>query len=228
MKHIGIVAASVEGAALAYRSVVQIGAERLGPDRHPEVSLHHLDLHGYRVAVEADDWTAVGERMLRSGEALARAGADFLICAANTPHQGLDRVRDRSPLPWLHIAEVVLDEALRRGLKRLLLLGTRPLMLGPVYPPHARARGIELVLPEEAERDEIQRNIFEELVHGRLEPSTRRSYIELVERSAGSGCDGVILGCTEIPLIVTEDDLCLPALDSTRLLAAAAVDEAIA
>ena len=228
MKHIGIAAASVEGAALLYRSIVQIGGERLGAERHPPITLHHLDLYGYRRCVEAGDWTGVGERLLESAAALERSGADFAVCGANTPHQGLDQVRDRSPLPWLHIAEVVLDEAVRRGLSRLLLLGTQPLMSGPVYPPHAEDRGLELVLPGAEERAEIHRNIFEELVHGKLEPDTHRFYVELVERHRAQGCDGVILGCTEIPLIVTEADLSLPALDSTRLLAAAAVEEAVA
>ena len=125
MKHIGIVAVSAEGAALCYRTVCLEGAALLGPHDHPEITLHGFSLSSYQRLIDDDRWDAVGERMLESAARLVRSGAQLLICPDNTVHQGLDLVRERSPVPWIHIAEEVSDEARRRGFRRLGILGTR-------------------------------------------------------------------------------------------------------
>jgi len=227
MLHIGIVACSTEGAALCYRTISLEGGQRLGRHDHPEVSLHSFSLAQYMKSVDAGDWAGVAELMLASADKLARAGADFLICPDNTIHQAFDLVEHRSPRPWLHIAREVAAEAKRRGYKRLGVLGTRYLMEGPVYPEALKAAGIEYRIPSAVERERINQIIFDELVNGQFLPRSLAYHVEVIRELKEEGCDAVVLGCTEIPLLVTPESSPLPTLDSTRLLARAAVGKAI-
>jgi aspartate racemase len=225
--HIGIVGCSAEGAALCYRTICLEGAVQLGPYTHPEVSMHTHSLAEYVPCIDAGDWAAVGELMLSSARKLAGAGADFLICPDNTIHQAMPYVAPRSPLPWLHIAEVVADHALARGFRRLALTGTRSLVDSRVYPDTLAARGIECVKPDAAERDAIDHIIYDELVNAVFTPDAVSCLQRIIERLKGDGCDAVILGCTEIPLIMNDANSPLPTVDSTRLLARAALRRAI-
>ena len=227
MLHIGIVACSTEGAALCYRTIAQEGAQALGRHDHPEVSLHCFPLAAYMKFVYVNDWAGVAELMLASAEKLAKGGADFLICPDNTIHQAFDLVEHRSPRPWLHIAREVAKEAQQRGLKRLAVLGTKYLMEGPVYREALKAVGIEFRTPSAVERERIDQIIFDELVNGQFLTRSLAYYVEVIRGMKDEGCDGVVLGCTEIPLLVTPESSPLPALDSTRLLARAAVRKAV-
>jgi aspartate racemase len=173
------------------------------------------------------DWPAVAELMLRSAEALQRAGADFLICPDNTIHNALPYVLPRSPLPWLHIADEVGHAAQRRGFKKLALTGTRYLVNSSVYPEKLTALDIAYQRPTEAQREEINRIIFDELVLGRQTPESLRYFQQVIAELKTQGCDAVVLGCTEIPLLVSDATSPLPTLDSTRLLARAALREAL-
>ena len=227
MLHIGIVACSTEGAALCYRTISLEGAQRLGKHAHPEVSLHSFSLAEYMKCIDAGDWAGVAELMMASAEKLAKAGAGFLICPDNTIHQAFDLVEHRSPRPWLHIAREVAAEAKRQGFKRLGVLGTRYLMEGPVYRETLRAAGIEHRVPGAEQRERINQIIFDELVNGQFLPRSLAYYVEVIRALRDDGCDAVVLGCTEIPLLVTPEASPLPTLDSTRLLARAAVRKAI-
>ncbi|HEV8577741.1 MAG TPA: amino acid racemase [Thermoanaerobaculia bacterium] len=227
VKHIGIVAVSAEGAALCYRTLCAEGAAVLGRHAHPEVTMHTYPLADYMRPIDAGNWEEVGEMLLSSAGKLRTAGAELLICPDNTAHQALDIVRDRSPLPWLHIAEEVATTAAERGYKRLLVLGTRYLMEGPVYPTKLRARGIEHEIPDAEARERINDFTFNELVYGRFEEPARSYFKEVIREAQGRGCDAVILGCTEFPLLLGNDDSPLPTLDSTRILARAALREAV-
>ena len=226
-RHIGIVACSAEGAALCYRTICVEGSQRLGAYAHPEVSMHSHSLADYVTHLERDDWQGVGELMLSSAEKLARAGADFLICPDNTIHQAMPYVAPRSPRPWLHIAEVVAEQARARGFTRLGLTGTRFLVQSDVYPGQLTPRGIDYLRPEPSERDEIDRLIWEELVNGRITADALAYFQRVIERMKRDGCDAVVLGCTEIPLLVNDGNSPLPTLDSTRLLARAALLHAV-
>lgn len=226
-QHIGIVACSAEGAALCYRTICAEGAALLGPHAHPEVSMHTPSLADYVVCLDRGDLEGVGELMLASAEKLARIGADFLICPDNTIHQALPHVLPRSPLPWLHIAEVVADEAVARGFRRLGITGTRWLVESEVYPEKLEARGLQYVRPNAAEREEINRIIMDELVCGIFRPEAVACFQQVIARMKEEGADAVVLGCTEIPLIVNDENAPLPTLDSTRLLARAALRRAI-
>jgi aspartate racemase len=226
MKHIGIVAVSAEGAALCYRTICAEGAEKFGRHLHPEISLHCYSLADYMKPTVAGDWVGMGRMLLRSAEKLRQTGADFAICPDNTAHQGLDLVRQESPIPWLHIAEEVADAAAQHSYRNVLVLGTRYLMEGPVYQTKLDAAGIRWTIPAEDAREYINSAIFNELVYGRFERGTRADFARVIEEHAALGCDAVILGCTEIPLLIEQRDSCLPILDSTRILARASLREA--
>ena len=219
-KHIGIAACSAEGAALCYRTICVEGAELLGGLAHPEVSMHTPSLEEYMQRIYRGDWEGVGEMMLASARKLAGMGADFVICPDNTLHQALPYVLPRSPIPWLHIAEAVMAEARARGYQRVGLSGTRWLMEGPVYPA-------ALMRPDAAEREEMNRVIMDELVRGVFKREAVAFFQRVYKRMKDAGCEAVVMGCTEIPLIVSDANSPLPTLDSTRLLARAALRRAI-
>ena len=226
-QHIGIAACSAEGAALCYRTICVEGAALFGPHAHPEVSMHTPSLADYMAHIYRDDWPRVAELMLASADKLKKAGADFLICPDNTIHRALPYVLPRSPLPWLHIAEVVAAEAVARGFRRLGVTGTRWLVDSEVYPEKLTARGLEYVRPSFAERDACNRIIMDELVRSTFSPGSITYFQGVIGRLKDHGCDAVVLGCTEIPLIINDANSPLPTLDSTRLLARAALKRAV-
>lgn len=219
-QHIGIVACSAEGASLCYRTICVEGPGLLGPHSHPEVSMHTPSLAEYVHWLDRDDWEGVGELMLASAGKLAAIGVDFLICPDNTIHQALPLIAERSPLPWLHIADAVGEEAAARGFRRVGLLGTRWLVTGPVYPSG-------YMRPDVEERAELNRIIMDELVCGVFRPEAVAFHQRVIARMKEAGCDAVVLGCTEIPLIINDHNSPLPTLDSTRLLARAALRRAV-
>ena len=226
-QHIGIVACSAEGAALCYRSICAGGADLFGPHAHPEISMHTYSLADYMRRIDQDDWQGVGELMLSSADKLAKIGADFLICPDNTIHQALPYIEARLPLRWLHIAEVVAVQAVGRQFQRLGLTGTRSLVDSDVYPEKLKARGLDYVRPNPEERDEINRIIMDELVCGVLNPQAVAMFQRVIRRMKEEGCDAVVLGCTEIPLLMNDANSPLPTLDSTRLLARMALRRAV-
>ena len=227
-RHIGIVGCSAEGAALCYRTICAKGAQLLGPHAHPEITMHTHSLAAYVECIGRNDWEGVADLMLDSAAKLKDAGAEFVICPDNTIHQAIHLVEPRSPLPWLHIAEVVADEAVERSYQRLGLLGTRWLVESDVYPLKLTLRGIDYKLPTEEERNEINRIIMDELVYGVFRPESV-TYLQLViRRMKDEDCDAVVLGCTEIPLVIGNKNSPLPTLDSTRLLAWAALKRSVA
>lgn len=226
-KTVGIVACSSEGAALCYRTICARAPAVLGPHVHPEIALHGASLADYVAALEVGDLGAVGAIMLRSAERLAAAGAEFLICPDNTIHAVMDRVRPLSPLPWLHIAEVVAAEARRRGVRQAALLGTRWLVGSSVYPDALAAQDIGFLRPQDDEQYAVARIIMDELVNDIQTPGSVAYLQGLIARMRERGCDAVILGCTELPLVLSDENSPLPTLDSTRLLADAALRYAI-
>jgi len=225
-QHIGIVACSVEGAALCYRTIAIEGASLMGTHDHPEVSLHNHSLAQYMAFIEKNDWVGVADLMLSSADKLAKAGADFLICPDNTIHQAFDLIEHRSPRPWLHIAYEVALEAQRRGNTNLGILGTRYLMEGPVYPEKLKRANLRYVVPEPQQREQINRIIMDELVNAQFTETSVACFQGIIGSLAVQGCDAVVLACTEIPLLITPELSPLPVLDSTRLLAKAAVIKA--
>jgi len=226
-QHIGIVACSAEGAALCYKTICVEGAELLGRHAHPQVSLHTHSLADYVKCLDQHDWAGVGELMLDSANKLARIGAQFLICPDNTIHTALPFIESRLPLPWLHIADVVAAQAAERGFRQVALTGTRWLVESEVYPQKLQAHGVDYLRPQPAEREEINRIIIDELVYGVFESKSIAYFQQVIARMRQQGADAVVLGCTEIPLILSDANSPLPTLDSTRLLARAALRRAM-
>lgn len=226
-KHVGIVACSAEGAALCYRTFCAEAPARMGEHMHPEVSLHTHPLAEYMIHIRSGDWEQVAELMLSSAQKLAQIGAEFAICPDNTIHEAFDLVAARSPIPWLHIAEAVAEEATTQDYKKLAVLGTKYLMTGPVYPRALERSGLSCTIPDERDREIIDTIIFDELVNGIFREESRAYFNTVIQKLKDRGCDAVVLGCTEIPLLVDPNDCPLPTLDSTRLLARAALNEAL-
>ena len=189
--------------------------------------MHTHSLAEYMKRIDRGDWQGVGDLMLSSSNKLAKCGAEFLICPDNTIHRALAYVEPRSPLQWLHIAEIVAAQAVERGFRRLGLTGTRYLVDSEVYPEKLVARGLEYVRPSKVEREEINRIIMEELVYGVFKSEAVTYFQRVIGRMKAEGCDAVVLGCTEIPLIMNDSNSPLTALDSTRLLARAALRLAV-
>ena len=226
-KHIGIVACSAEGAALCYRTICTEAPHEMGEHMHPETSMHTHPLREYMIHIRKGEWEEVAKLMLSSARKLAGMGAELAICPDNTIHQAFDLVTPESPIPWLHIAEAVAQEARALKLNRLGITGTKYLMTGPVYPEKLDEFDISCEIPEEDDREKIDGIIFSELVNGIFSEESRLYLNKVMEKLKERGCDAVVLGCTEIPLLVDPDDCPLPTLDSTRLLARAALKEAM-
>ncbi len=226
-RHVGIVACSAEGAALCYQTLCAEAQERMGEHMHPEVSMHTHPLGEYMVHIRSGDWKGVAGLMLSSVRKLSDVGAEFAICPDNTIHQAFDLVRAESPIPWLHIAEAVADEAKNHGFRDLAITGTKYLMTGPVYPEVLNKFGISFHIPDEDDREKIDNIIFKELVNGVFQEKSRLYFNAVIQKLKDRGCDAVVLGCTEIPLLIDPADCPLTTLDSTRLLARAAMKEAL-
>jgi len=228
-KHIGIVAVSAPGAALCYQTICT-EFEKITGNRyeHPEVSMHSFSFKDYMDRIESGDWNGVADLLVASSEKLAAIGADFAICPDNTVHIAFDEVVRRSPIPWMHIAEEVAKEARERGFNKLVILGTKFLMESNVYPSMLKKYGIGWTIPGSQQRRVINDIIFNELVYGVVKPESRIKLVgiinDLVEMEGG---DAVVLGCTELPLILDDNVSPIPVLDSTRILARRALTEAV-
>lgn len=227
MKHIGIVACSAEGAALCYQTICRDALRLVGKNDHPRITMDSIPLAAWMPAFDAGDYRGVARIMLESTRVLANAGAAFAICPDNSAHRAWDFLQAETPIPWLHIARVAAEEALRRGFRKVGILGTRFTMSGPVYRDSLSSLGIEALVPEREDFETVDRIIFSELVDGVFTDASRERYNAIIGRLAERGCDAVALACTEIPLLVRAESSPLPTLDSTRLLAAAALREAL-
>lgn len=227
MKHLGILAHSVEGASLCMRTFAQAGFRELGPHQHPDFTLDCIAMGRSMQAWDEGDYVAIREILGTSVARLADAGADFFVCPDNTAHLALEARGEPFPLPGLHIADVVAERAERSGHERVGVLGTRFLMESDLYPDAFGERGIDAVIPEPDDRAVIHAAIFEELVNGVFAEATLGEFVRIIERLADEGCDAVALVCTEIPLLVKPSASPLPTLNSTGLLADAAYEVAV-
>lgn len=227
MKTIGIVAHSFEGGALCFLTACRQGAAQLGPHMHPEIVLSAIPMGLSMDGWEHDDHAAVAAHLERGVQQVAAAGADFYVCPDNTAHIVLEQIAATLPLPGLHIAHVVCHEIRSHGWKRVGLLGTRWTMTGPVYARALAEHGFELLVPGAPMRERLDTAIFDELCQGVFAPATTDRFLRAIDDLRERGAECVILGCTEIPLIVSADNSSLPVLDSTRLLARHAVLEAL-
>jgi aspartate racemase len=225
-KHIGIIAVSFEGAALCYRTICGEAMDITGGLAHPDVSMHNHSLSRYMEYIEKDDWDGVASLMLSSIKKLAAAGADFAICPDNTVHRAFEKVVKQSPIPLLSIIEIAAEECRSEGYKKVGVLGTKYTMQGPVYREALSKLKIEMMVPNKKDQETVNSIIFNELVPQGIAKSAIRSLTEIIQKLKDSGCDAVILGCTELPLVINSKNSPLPVVDSTRLLALKALENA--
>jgi aspartate racemase len=227
VKHIGIVGCSYEGAALCYQTICKESEAILGKHQHPEITLHNLPLNDYMKFIISGQWDKVADLILFSSEKLFKVGANFLITPDNTIHQAFEYVQEKTLLPWLHIGQEVIKVAITKNYKKIGILGTKYLMEGPVYPEIMKKVNIDYCIPDKTQRQNINDIIFNELTYGIIDINSKKYFLSVIDDLKKKMCDSVILGCTEIPLIVCPDDSSLPTLDSTRILARAALRYAI-
>lgn len=226
MKSIGIVGCSAEGAALCYTTICSESIAKLGHYQHPDIAMHTPSLSLYVDALNQGSKKQIADLMLTSVEKLKAVGADFVICPDNTIHQAFDLVEQSSSLPWLHIADVVSQYAKHQSYRKVGVLGTQWLTESDVYPNSMRSVDIDVVLPNALQRKEIGRLIMDELVLGHTPSHVTEYFLKVIEEFKSQGCEAVVLGCTELPIVLSDENSPLPTLDSTRLLARAAIEYA--
>ena len=227
MKHIGILAHSFEGATLCFRTACLEGVKRLGAHMHPEITMTCSPMALVLDAWDRGDNSALRQFFIEDARKIAAAGADFFVLPDNTAHIAMESSGEPFPIPGLHIGEVVAEKARRDGRTKVGILGTNWTMTGPVYPGALGRRGMGWAIPDEADRKQVHDIIMDELCLGTFKDASRDTYVRIIEKLKADGCDAVALVCTEIPLLITQDVSPLPILDSTRLLAAAAVEVAL-
>ncbi len=227
MKHIGILAHSFEGATLCFRTACLEGVKRLGPHLHPEITMTCSPMALVLEAWDRGDNAALRQFFMDDARKIAAAGAEFFVLPDNTAHIAMESPGEPFPIPGLHIGEVVAEKARRDGRTKVGILGTNWTMTGPGYPGALGRRGMGWAIPDEADRKQIHDIIMVELCLGTFKDASRDAYVRIIEKLKADGCDAVALVCTEIPLLITQDVSPLPILDSTRLLAAAAVEVAL-
>jgi len=227
MNHIGILAHSFEGATLCFRTACLEGVKRLGPHMHPEITMTCSPMALVLEAWERGDNDKLRSFFMADAKKLSAAGCDFFVCPDNTAHIALETLGEPFPIPGLHIGEVVAEQARFDGRAKVGILGTKYTMAGPVYPGALGRRGIDWAVPDETDRRQVDDIIFDELCLGVIREESRQAYVRIIEKLADQGCDAVALVCTEIPLLISAEASPLPILDSTRLLAKAAVEVAI-
>ena len=224
MKHIGILAHSFEGATLCFRTACLEGVKRLGPHMHPEITMTCSPMALVLDAWDRGDNPALRQVFVEDARKIAAAGADFFVLPDNTAHIAMESTGEPFPIPGLHIGEVVAEKARRDGRTKVGILGTNWTMTGPVYPGALGRRGMGWAIPDDADRKQIHDIIMDELCLGEFKDASRDTYVQIIEKLKADGCDAVALVCTEIPLLIAQEASPLPILDSTRLLAAAAVE----
>lgn len=226
-KHIGIAAVSPEGSALCYRDIFRYAAKRMGDRGHPIVSLHNQPLEMYVTAVLKDDWHTVGELLAKSAKVLAAAGAEFCIVPDNLMQHGVHLAESNSPIPWLTMTDLVTEAIVHDKRKTIGLIGTKMVTYGSTYQTHLGLKGVQVLVPEPQEAEEVDAIIFRELLYGVSRAESTRRVVDVLNRLKSNGCEGVILASTEIPLIIGADNSPLPVYDSTQLLAEGAVRYAL-
>ena len=229
MKLIGMIGgASWMSSAEYYRLANRMVAERLGGLRSARILMYSMDFEEMAHAVR-EDLTAEAERiMARAGRALGAGGADFIVICSNTTHKYAEAAARASGLPVLHVADVTGEAITKRGFRKVGLLGTRFTMEQDFLRRRLEEGfGIEVLVPDEEDRAAVHRVIYEELCRDVIREGSRAEFVEIISRLVGRGSEGVILGCTEIPLLVREEDVSVPLFDTTRLHAEAAVERAL-
>jgi len=227
-KRIGIIGGlSPESTVEYYLYLTRTYTQRFGTSAYPEVIIYSVSFQSYADWPALGRWDLVAHGLSETARKLEAAGADFIVISANTMHMVVNEVSQAVRIPVLSLLDVVAEAVAGRGFKTVGLLGTRYTMEQDFFPKALAARGIQTLVPEAEERQYINGVIYNELVKGQFKPEARQGYVEIIQRLARRGAEGVILGCTEIPLLVSEADAGLPLFNTTTLHAGAALEYAL-
>jgi aspartate racemase len=228
MKTIGLIGGtSWESTAIYYSLINREVQRRLGGFHSAKIVLFSVDFAELEILARTSQWDALAVRLSDAAQALERAGADMVLLCANTMHHDAGRVAKSVALPLLHICDCTAEGIKAQGLERVALLGTAYTMNEDFYKDRLRANGLDVIVPDAADRAVVNRVIFEELVLGRVEAASRQAYREIIARQVAKGAQGIVLGCTELPMLVMPEDSAVPLFDTTQLHALAAVDLAL-
>jgi aspartate racemase len=228
MKRIGILGGtSPESTVSYYTRITREYTRRFGNYAYPEILIYSVSFQEFVDWQKAGDWGAMATKMKEGFQRLAAAGAQIGLIAANTLHRVFDEVEAESPIPLVHIVDATASAIRKEGISRVGLLGTRYTMQGEFYVERLAKHGITTLLPTLEEQDEINRVIYEELTGGIIRPESKAYYLAVIEGLAQQGAEGIILGCTEIPLLVRPEETSLPTFDTAILHADAALDAAL-
>lgn len=228
MKTIGILGGmSPESTATYYKTLNQLTQARLGGYASAKILLHSVNFAETHAAQVAGDWEKIGQDLADTACGLAGAGADMILLATNTMHKCAPAIEAASDLPFLHIGETCAAALIDAGKSRPVLLGTAFTMEEDFYTARLRANGLHPVIPGPAARADIHQIIFDELVHGTINQASRDRYIEIVDALAANGADSVILGCTEIGMLLNPENSPLAPFDTALIHCRAAVELAL-
>lgn len=228
MKTIGLLGGMSWESTVSYYQLINEGVkERLGGLHSARILLHSVDFAEIEACQSSGDWDRSADILSQAARGLVRAGADFIVICTNTMHKVAPQIQAHSGVPLLHIAEVTARALLDRGVRRAALLGTRYTMTQDFYKGKLAEAGVEVLTPGEADMDTVNRVIFDELCRGVISPASKAALLEIIAGLARQGAQGVVLGCTEIGLLIGQEDTDLPVFDTTRIHAQAAVEEAL-
>jgi len=229
VRRIGLIGGlSWQSSALYYQLVNSLVSERLGGLHSADCVLVSVDFAAFEQLMRAGDWDTIGALLAREAARLEAAGAECVVLCTNTMHKVSDQIAAATSLPLIHVVDVTAAAVLAAGLRRVALVGTRFTMQEPFYSERMARPGVELLIPEADERRVIDEVIFDELVLGVVRDESRRAYQAIIARLVAAGAEGVVLGCTEVELLIGPDDVAVPTFPTAALHAAAAVDFALA
>ena len=223
-KNIGIVGITAEGASLCYRTIVSESSVYLGHYHHPEIFLHNPSFHTILEAQKEKDWYEVARIVSLSIDKLTSIGAEVIVIPANSVHYAITEITAASPIPVLNMIELVAAECNKKNFKKVAILGVGITMSDGLYVQPLKNVGIEPILPTDEDQTIINTIIYEEIVPGKVTAHSIEIIVSILEKLKKQGCDGVILGCTELPIVITDSNSPLPFIDTTRLLAQKALE----
>ena len=223
MKKIGLIGGiTPESTILYYQILNTLSANQLGKTHSAELIINSFDFGQISQLLTEGSWDLLDKKMADTAISLEGAGASCILICANTMHLCVDAVRKVVHIPVIHIAETTAKEIQKKGIQKVALLGTKYTMEKDFFRDILNEHSIETIIPDAEERDEIHRIIYDELAQGEFKKSSKESYLKIIDRLILNGAEGIVLGCTEIPLLINQNDVSLPIFDTARIHAAAA------
>jgi len=227
-KTIGIIGGMTpESTTIYYNHIIHTYQKKIGDYAFPEILIYSVSFQKIVDWMNTENWEAISDHMINIANALKQAGADFALLATNTIHNVFDTIQTHSPIPFMSIVEATAENILEKNLETIGLLGTRFTMQKSFFKDVLKSRGVETLVPSEEEQEDIHRIIFDELGRGVISESSRNLYLQIITRLEEKGAQGIILGCTELPLLIGDQDCDLPLFDTARIHAEKALNMAM-